>query len=178
MKLGYPYNFFSGADIRWWFLKWGDNNWWTQRNTRIWHFVFLLFFLFVSRLFDNLTRFFFLFLSGVFTFFFNTKKVLFFLFHSFFFVETKSTWLIQLHVAGSLGRGLKIYGNLLLVVFDFHKCIHLVYVDVCYWFHWSHVLWIMVWCLLKANRNYFRYYLLQNSLLAGVWNRGVESYIF
>ena len=127
MEFGYSYYFFSGADIRWWFLIWDDNNLGIQLDTRIWYFVLLFLFLFfVYRLFDKLTGFFFL--SVVF-FFFNTKKALFFLFYSFFFLETESPWLIQLLAAGILCWGVKIRGNILLVTY-------LIFVSIYVWFTW------------------------------------------
>ena len=104
--------FSSSADINWWFLIWDVNNQWTQQNTRIWYFIF------VCWLFDKLT--------GFFDFFFLlTRKKAFFFFFSSFFLETRSTCLIQLPVTGILCRGLKICGNILLVM-----C--LIYMDV--WF--------------------------------------------
>ena len=90
--------------------------------------------------------------------FFNTA--LFFLFSSFFFLETKSTSFIQLAIAGILCRGL--------LVFDFQKRIRLIYLHVCCLCHRSHVPWIR----LQRNQKKFRQYSLHNSFFVGILKSG------
>ena len=102
MELGSSYDFFSAVDIRWCLLIWGDNNWGIQQNTRFWYFV-VVFFLCVCLLFDKLTGFL-LFICYL------TQNGHYSSFLFLFFSETKSTWPIQLPIAGILCHGLKFAG--------------------------------------------------------------------
>ena len=151
MELGCSNDFFSGVDIRWWFLIWGDNNLGIQRNTRIWYFALY----FVCRLFYKLPGCFYPWLLSFFLSFFlssNTTK-------AFSFSLSSPSGRQNQHFLSSCSSpgfcvvNLKFAESFAGHVFDCHKCIRLIYVDVCCWCHRSHVLWIMVWCLLTLSKS-------------------------
>ena len=112
---------------RCWLLIWGDNNWWTQRNTKNRSFVYACREYSTSWQ-DSLIR-------GFFYSFFLLTRQRHSSFFSSFHLETRSTRIIQLPFSRILCRGLKIRVNILFVT-----C--LVYVDVCCWRYRLFVSWV------------------------------------